>query len=141
MSNADLMRGLGFETRTNQQIIDECVEAMKALGAVRLEGEYSGGNDEGGIEIMRLFGPNDVEIECPPHSTQVPDERSPSGFRFEYDESGIWAKADKVIGLEFGSWAGEFNAWGTLIVNADDRTARYDGSYETPSESDYSGSL
>lgn len=111
-----------------QTLIRKALARMKEEGIVRIAADYSGGNDEGGINTIRGFNADDKEVELPsPWST---DDR-------EYDENTLWAIADDILGTHFGTWAGEFYAYGTMHIDpSDERTCWREGTYEQSHGSD-----
>lgn len=77
-------------------------DAMQECGVAYLEARYSGGNDEGGVD----------EIET------LKDSR---GETVTIDNIGwehpLWEAVDGVLATEFGTWAGDFSAYGTLTAD------------------------
>lgn len=76
--------------------------AMKEHGVSYLEASYSGGNDEGGVdevEILKDADGGSITIE---------------NMAWEHP---IHEACDSVLGTEFGSWAGEFTAYGRLYAD------------------------
>jgi hypothetical protein len=86
------------------------VNEMTRLRAGRLEADYSGGNDEGGVQGIHLFGRDGNRIEG----------------SYSWD-SPIWALADELLSTKYGSWAGDWSAYGTLIVDAREHRAWTEG--------------
>lgn len=111
-----------------QTLIRKILSRMKEEGIVRLVASYEGGNDEGGVNQATGFKADGTEVEL----------AHPWG-NDKYDENSLWAIADDILGTHYGTWAGEFYAYGTLHVDpSDTRTCWREGTYETPSsESDY----
>lgn len=110
-----------------QVVIAKAIEKMRAEGIAKIEADYSGGNDEGGVQQVRAFKADGTEMELP----------SPWGGDREYDEESLWAMCDDILGSEFGTWAGEFYASGTLYIDpAHDPKCWRKGEYETPSSSE-----
>jgi hypothetical protein len=111
-----------------QVLVQRCLDEMKRQGIVRLEADYSGGNDEGGVQQVRLFQADGTEVEG-----ALPWKKA-EGDHLEYDESSLWGIAESILGTEFGSWAGEFYASGTLYVDpTHDPKCWRKGEYEVPS--------
>jgi len=126
------MQQFGYpEVRDAKKIL---LDEMGKLGATRLEAEYSGGNDEGGVNSLKLFGADDAEMEAPEAwITREPKEgdepyRIRDGVVHEYHP--LWEAADGMLSTEFGSWAGEFSAMGTLYANVSENRVWREGSYE-----------
>lgn len=81
----------------------ELLAAMKQYGVSYLEAHYSGGNDEGGVddlEVLKDAEGNDVELD---------------DLSWEHP---LQQAADNVLSTEFGSWAGDFTAYGVLEADA-----------------------
>lgn len=85
---------------------------IEKLGATRMEASYSGGNDEGGVDQIRLFN-GQTPVEAPD------------------DEHPLWEFADNLLSTEYGTWAGEFHASGILHANVNGKRAWTEGTYET----------
>ncbi len=94
------------------------LEQVRTAGAVRLEAGYSGGNDEGGVNDIKLFDAEGGELPVPETwitRAPKPDDQPWSirdGKVHEYHP--LWEAADAMLSTEFGSWAGDFTAYGTL---------------------------
>lgn len=113
-----------------QTLIRKALARMKEEGIVRIAADYSGGNDEGGVQSGRAFKSDGTEIELP----------SPWSSTDKYDEDSLVAICDDILGTHYGTWAGDFYAYGTLYIDpSDERTCWREGSYETPSSEDDSG--
>jgi hypothetical protein len=129
-----LMEALGFPNQGTAK--SELLKAVSDVGATRLEARYSGGNDEGGVDDVVLFDKAGAEIEAPESFT----ERDPrpgdsewairNGKVSEYHP--LWRAADDMLATEFGSWAGEFSAYGTLYADTKENRVWRDGTYEVP---------
>ena len=117
--------------------------ALRDTGGVRLEAAYSGGNDEGGVDGVKVFDAKGEQIEVP--DTILRPRKDSDGSWVPVDENGmvqdyhpIWEAADAMLATEFYTWAGEFSAWGTLYATTADGRVWREGSYEVPSESESS---
>ena len=97
---------------------------MREHGVNRVEAHYSGGNDEGGVQSLEVLQDPDGKDLPKPDSwiTRDPrrgEELSPwqvrDGKVHEYHP--LWEALDKMLSTEFGSWAGEFSAYGTLTAD------------------------
>jgi len=90
---------------------------MATRKVVRAEVEYSGGNDEGGADTIRLF-----------HEDGHKEELEP------YDNTDVLIdQLSELPGLEYGSFAGDFSVSGTFVVDLATRSIKMDGqesSYE-----------
>src|SRR5574338_968473 len=78
------------------------LESMRKHGVAYLEARFSGGNDEGGVDevsVMRDAAGNDVELPN-------------MGWEHELQEA-----CDAMLSTEFGTWAGDFSAYGTLTAD------------------------
>lgn len=129
-----------FGGENPETITQRLLEELTKLGAVRMEARYSGGNDEGGVDDIHLFGPEDQTVETPSSwslrkpepGEDVPWYRNKDGMVSE--PHPLWVAADDLLSTEFGTWAGDFSAYGTLHANVQERCAWTDGSYEVPVE-------
>jgi hypothetical protein len=133
-----IMEAFGFPNQGVAKV--HLLRAVREAGAVRLEADYSGGNDEGGVNDIRIW---DAKGEALP----VPDswvERDPrpgdskwsirDGKVSEYHP--LWQAADDMLATEFGSWAGEFSAYGTLLVDTVAGTVARSGEVQSGYDSD-----
>lgn len=124
----NLMEQLGFPSEAAAKIA--LMEELKKAGAVRMEAHYSGGNDEGGVDDLKLFNEAEKEITAPErgqYRDPVGDERGfgPNGQVYVYDS--LWQAADDMLSTEFGSWAGEYSAYGVLHANLKEDKVWRDG--------------
>ena len=82
-------------------------ELANIKGATRLEASYSGGNDEGGVDAVRVFNATGEELAL--------------ALIFEPGEDAwehpLWEAANAVVSTKYGTWAGEFSAHGTLYAD------------------------
>lgn len=110
------------------QYVAKLLEKMNELGAVRLEAYYSGGNDQGGIEELQVLIDEDGKsIEPPPQFAET-DEKWPNGNpKVIYDPTGFWQSANDILSTRYGSWAGDFEAYGTLYVDVKEGRAWVQG--------------
>lgn len=110
-------------------------------GITRVEVEYSGGNDEGGVDSISFYKGEDEIV--------VPEPRRPNGFIYEAS-SGKWVQETKGFtpeelregaffeGLEapiyakYDSFAGEFYANGKVIWDVAAGTCKMEGYEEEP---------
>lgn len=122
--------------------VAEVLQHMKDLGAVRLEAYYAGGNDEGGVENIDVLTAEDgSKIEAPPQWVET-GEVYPEGHwsagkpMTQYDPTGFWQALDNVLSTKYGSWAGDFSAYGTLYVDVNEGRAWTQGSESMYVESD-----
>lgn len=119
-----IMEQFGFPSTRDAK--SKLLSEMRKLGAVRLEAHYSGGNDEGGVDDVALFDAEDNKMEAPkawikrePRAGDQPWEIR-NGVVNEYHP--LWEAADAMLSTEFGSWAGDWTAYGILF--ADTRNGR-----------------
>lgn len=118
-------------------------EVMKENGAAYLEAHYSGGNDEGGVDSIDVLKDADGNAIPIPEQwiTREPKEGDNAwsirdGKVHEYHP--LYEAADEMLSTEFGSWAGEFSAYGTLFADvkagkvwrAGEQSAYYDDSHD-----------
>lgn len=99
------------------------LKAVREAGASRIEASYSGGNDEGGVDSVKAFDASGAEVEI------------------AYDENHEWGgalyeAANDMLATEFGSWAGDFSAYGTLYADLKEGRVWRDGSVQEGYDSD-----
>ena len=117
-----------------QTLIRKALARMQEEGFVKVQADYSGGNDSGGVTRSAVGSrPTAPRSNCP---------SAWSGDDDKYDEDSLVAICDDILGTHFGTWAGEFYASGTLYLDpSDERTCWREGTYETPSYDDDVGSF
>lgn len=126
----------GFSQITDPKTM--LLEKMREAGADRLEASYSGGNDEGGVGSIKLFfGEEEVPVpEMWITRDPVGDERSWSSDGKVHEYHPLYQAADDMLALDFGSWAGEFSAYGTLFATLSDRRVWREGEIQSGYDSD-----
>lgn len=75
--------------------------AMREHGIDYLEARYSGGNDEGGVD--------EIEVMKDSRGETVTIEK----LNWEHP---LTEAVDGMLSTEFGSWAGDYTAYGTLFA-------------------------
>lgn len=99
-------------------------DEMRKLGVDYLEAYYSGGNDEGGIDDVHLFrraAPRKRKnVEARPVAgtlTKVEKIELPGPVKYlDYDHP-LHEALDELLSIDFGSFAGEFNAHGVIFAD------------------------
>lgn len=113
-------------TQDPQTLIRQALSRMQEEGFIRIEANYEGGNDSGGVTHCEAHRADGTQVELA-HAWAAD----------KYDEDSLWAICDNILGTNFGTWAGEFYANGTLFIDpSDERTCWREGIYETPSSED-----
>ena len=95
-----IMEQLGFPSA--EQAKSKLFTAMKDHGINYLEASYSGGNDEGGVD--------EVDVMKDDQGGLVTIEKM--GWQHPITEA-----CDAMLTTEFGSWAGEWSAYGRLYAD------------------------
>lgn len=115
--------------------------ALRDTGGVRLEADYSGGNDEGGVTNIRVFDKKGEKIDVP--DTILRPRKASDGSWVKNDANGmvqdyhpLWQAADEMLSTEFYTWAGEFSAWGTLYATTADGKVWREGEIQSGYDSD-----
>ena len=92
---------------------------MKSHGISYLEASYSGGNDEGGVDevtVMKDDRGKTITIE---------------GLGWDHP---IQEKCDRMLSTEYGSWAGEWSAYGILYADVKEGKVWRNGEMSSYSE-------
>lgn len=89
------------------------IREMNRLGVVRLEGEYSGGHDEGGLQTLLLYKPDGKVLDQD----------------LSYDDA-LWQAVDSLLETKFYSWALGMSVYGTVFVDLETRRAWTEGEEE-----------
>lgn len=95
-----------WTTRSKEAIKASIFETLRSLNADYAEVDYSGGNDEGGVDDIVIYrhiegadGEERLKLELP------------------HEESRLDHDFNELLSLDFGTWAGEFEAWGTVYAD------------------------
>jgi hypothetical protein len=125
-------------------------EAVRALGAARVEASFSGGNDEGGYDGVSFFGADGARLELGDFnpwrevSHKGRDEWDQTAGRYvkvppkpETERTLVADTLEKVLDDRYGSFAGEFYVRGTVTIDAAARKTVLQGETETPSSEDF----
>ena len=98
--------------RSEHDVKRALLRVVRDRGVHRIEAQYSGGHDEGGVQDMQAWdrAGNEVEIE---------------GW-----DDPLWQACDDVLSTKFFSWALGFSVEGKLIVDLEEKRAWTEGQYE-----------
>lgn len=96
--------------RTQEVILTELLSVIEQLGADKLECQYSGGNDEGGVGHLSLSKDGEEIL--------MPDDQWGT----------LLSLADELLSTKYGDWAWEGSAWGIFHVSVPERRAWEEGS-------------
>lgn len=97
-------------------------EEMVKLGADVAQADYSGGNDEGGVDGVSLFR----------YAVDANGERKLEQIsNVDHYEHPLHLAFDELLGHDFGSWAGEYQAEGTVTANLIEQTITREGQMQT----------
>lgn len=118
-----MMRNYGL--KPGKEILASILTALENSGANWLSAEYSGGNDEGGVTLVSLVRGGT------PHGD--PSEGVVS--RPSYTDP-IWELCEELLMLKFGTWAGEYEASGSLLVDRGQKRAWTEGSFYVSADDD-----
>lgn len=86
------------------------IREMNRAGAVRLEGEYSGGHDSGGLDYFGIFDKDGNSID-----------------RSGMDLNGLHAAVNELLSTKFYSWALEGYVNGQVYVDLREKRAWTEG--------------
>lgn len=102
----------GWE-KDHNQVRRNLIREMNRIGAHRIEGEYAGGHDEGGLEYLQAFDGDDnlVSIEG------------------NYDHP-LWAAVEDLLSTKFYTWALENYVNGKVYVDLKKKRAWTEGEEE-----------
>lgn len=79
---------------------------LAARGATRAVVNYNGGNDEGGVDEIALHIPN--------AEGGIDEVDLPVSWRGMGEDHELAELLEGPVDAKYGSWAGEFSAYGTL---------------------------
>jgi hypothetical protein len=104
------------EIRSTEVIKASIFNRLRAFGGDFAEADYSGGNDEGGVEDVTVYVTGE-------NGERVPLKVNVVGTG-HYKDS-LWADFNELLTLDFGTWAGDLSAHGTVYADlAQDRVWR-----------------
>ena len=106
----------------------ELLTLLEAKGVKLLAAEYSGGNDEGGVQQLTLY--STIERDSDGFANVEP-RHGETWAEIPYD--GDWNDplhqgCDRILSTKYGSWAGDYSAWGFLYIDVEKRRCWMDGS-------------
>lgn len=133
-----LMEAFGYPSAGTAK--SKLLAAVREAGAVRLEAEYSGGNDEGGVNNIVLKGANGETLPTPDDTITRPAKPGDNEWQVregvvrEYHP--LWEAANDMLSTEFYTWAGEFSAWGTLYADLKENRVWREGEMQSGYDSD-----
>lgn len=114
---------------------DELFDKLDSMGIVVVEVEFSGGNDEGGVDNITFLTENGLYNGPLPQNPPVRQEYSTKQYVVgwgreqrpaspdEVRDAEFWSAIEDPIYKEWGSFAGEFSVHGTLTFNVPGRAA------------------
>jgi len=102
-------------------------EMLKARKAHRAEVVFSGGNDEGGVESVTLFGPGRKMTELKDLSKYNWETRQ---YECPDDDSVLYRLLEKPVDDEYGSFAGEYYVSGKIVFRTKTKEIVMEGEEE-----------
>lgn len=99
---------------------------LERHNVVKVEVTYNGGHDSGTIEDVAIHRTPDAPAEVPQALNQV--------WLYDALKQPVWDR--------YGSWAGEYSAWGALIWDVEEHRIYFEGTESTEepvSDSVYDG--
>ena len=113
--------------RPQETLKNEILKGVKNLGGAYAEASYSGGNDEGGVDGVRIFRPVTASDPKEKISQVYRDDKyvelvdvTPPHETFGWNHP-LWNAFQDLLGHEFGSWAGDFSASGSVFVDVSEK--------------------
>lgn len=104
--------------RTASEVLPDLIAAIEEAGADLMEAVYSGGNDEGGVDDVLLYRRFEENGE---------EQRVQIAYAGGWSDP-VWELANEMMSSKYYSWAGEFEASGTLYCDTREKHAWTDGS-------------
>jgi hypothetical protein len=106
----------------------ELLPLLEAKGVQLLAADYSGGNDEGGVQQITLYA---TIVRDDDGFAKVDSRHAETWTETPYD--GDWNDplhegCDRILSTMYGSWAGDYSAWGVLYIDVEKRRCWMDGS-------------
>ena len=127
-----IMEAFGYPSQGTAK--SALLAAISEAGGVRMEAEYSGGNDEGGVNGITVFDAEGKTLDIPDTITR---SQRPGDSEWQVKDGlvtenhPIWQAADDMLSTEFYTWAGEFSAYGTLYADTREKKVWREGEYQT----------
>lgn len=91
----------------------DLIREMNRLSVYRLEGSYSGGHDEGGLDQLEIFDKSGKPIEG----------------TLNYS-SALWQAVEALLSTKFYTWALECSVYGKVYVDLREKRAWTEGEEE-----------
>lgn len=134
-----IMEAFGFPSAATAK--SALFEEMRKVGASRLEAHYSGGNDEGGVDdIERLLDADGKALEIPKEYIEREPREDDPPYRIREGKVNEWhplyQAVDEMLSTEFGSWAGEFSANGTIYADLKENRVWREGGIQSGYDDD-----
>jgi hypothetical protein len=98
--------------RDANEVRRDLVREMNRLGAVHLDGSYSGGHDEGGLDQLEVYDKDNNQID---------------GLNYDH---ALWQAVENLLSTKFYSWALECSVHGHVYVDLRKRRAWTEGEEE-----------
>jgi hypothetical protein len=112
--------------------IPKILAKMEEFGISHIEASYSGGNDEGGINSVMATDDKGTPVELTEDRFIDTGETWGNGQpRMTYNEAALKSLLDSLLSTKYLSWAGDFEAHGTLYVSLKERRAWTQGEETT----------
>lgn len=103
--------------RTADLILPDLIAAIEEAGADLMEAGYSGGNDEGGVDDIILYRRFEENGE---------EQRVQIAYAGSWSDP-VWELANEMMSSKYYTWAGEFEASGTLYCDTREKHAWCEG--------------
>jgi hypothetical protein len=121
---------------------NEVFEALKKRGYTKAAVHFSGGNDEGGVDEVRLHpskmdvdGDHFREVRCPTEYDEATRTWKPT--RPPTEDELLSEALGKSVYAKYGSFAGEFYVSDTVVWDAEARKVYMEGQEEVSHWKDF----
>jgi hypothetical protein len=103
--------------KNEEDIKNHLVHVLHEHGIYKIEATYSGGHDEGGVDELKAWDKDGVEVEW--------KETAPDAW-----QDPVWEACNDVLTTKFFSWALGCSVYGMLHVDMGERRVWTEGEIE-----------
>lgn len=104
----------------------ELLPLLEARGAVLLAADYSGGGDEGGVQQITLYATVERDGDGEPQLDHPRADQVILPYTGDWNDP-LWERCDRILSTPYGSWCGDYSAWGVLYIDVAKRRCWMDG--------------
>ncbi len=108
--------------------LEQLLPLLEASRVAILAADYSGGNDEGGVHQITLYATVERDENGEPQLGRLLHDQTNLIPYSGGWEDPVWERCNQILSTKYGSWAGDYSAWGVLYIDVEKRRCWMDGS-------------